>query len=375
MRKYWMIVLCAALLLPRFAAAESKTAKAELLMPAGSAAVLSEQNASDPLPVAGLTKLPAILTLCRAFDTGLIAPDTEMEVSKKASKVSGPTAFLEAGERVRAEELIKAAVMISAGDAITALMENAFGSEEVFLNNIGVILKEAGVDVAMENSLGTGTLFSCEDLIKLGNAALSSKTYLDYSGRYMDELPHAGRSDTELANANRMVRSYSGCFGLLTGSSKTDGYCGLFAAKRNDMTYLCAVIGSPTSEARFSEATKLFDNAFANYRLETPATANEPLLTDVPVLYGDQKSVNLVPLETTVYLMNKADGGIVTQFEVPETLLAPLDPAVSVGTATFYDAGGNCSARCRSIRTRRSIRTGLRTSSGGFAERILRAEM
>ena len=340
MRKYWMIVLCAARLLPRFAAAESKTAKAELLMPAGSAAVLSEQNASDPLPVAGLTKLPAILTLCRAFDTGLIAPDTEMEVSKKASKVSGPTAFLEAGERVRAEELIKAAVMISAGDAITALMENAFGSEEVFLNNIGVILKEAGVDVAMENSLGTGTLFSCEDLIKLGNAALSSKTYLDYSGRYMDELPHAGRSDTELVNANRMVRSYSGCFGLLTGSSKTDGYCGLFAAKRNDMTYLCAVIGSPTSEARFSEATKLFDNAFANYRLETPATANEPLLTDVPVLYGDQKSVNLVPLETTVYLMNKADGGIVTQFEVPETLLAPLDPAVSVGTATFYDAGG-----------------------------------
>lgn len=340
MRRKLIVLLCAVMLLAGKSKADSKSARASVLMPAGSAAVLSEENAEEKLPVAGLTKLPAILTLCRAFDSGLIAPETEMEVSKKASKVSGPTAFLEAGEHIRADELLKAAVMISAGDAIYALMENAFGSEEVFLNNIGVILREANVEVQLETCLGTGTPFSCTDLIRLGNLALESDSFLQYCGRYMDATPHQKGGETELVNANRLIRTYSGCFGLLTGSSKTDGYSGLFAAKRNDMTYLCAVIGSATSEARFAEAIRLFDNAFANYRLETPAKAGEPLEQAYPVLYGDRKTVNLVPKETIVLLMNKADGGVVTELNVPETLLAPLDPETPVGTATFYNAEG-----------------------------------
>ena len=342
MRRVFVWLLCAAvLMLPVRGSAEGGDAKAYLLMPAGSGAVLREERGEERFSVAGLCKLPAILTLCRAFDEGLIAPDASVDVSKRASKVSGPSAFLEAGERIAAGELIKAAVMISAGDAITALGETAFGSEEVFLQNIGVILREAEVTAQPETCLGTGLQLSCQELIRLGNVALLSKTYRTYCGLYMDTIPHSKGTSTELVTGNRMVRSYSGCFGLLTGSSREDGYCGLFAAERNGMTYLCAVIGSPTSEARFARAGQLFDDAFANYRLDQPATKGEPMLVDYPVLYGDQKTVSLLPEETVVLLRNKADGAITTSYDLPDALPAPLDPAVAVGTAAFTDESGS----------------------------------
>ena len=341
MRRFWMVVLCAALLmLPLHGLAESSDQKAYLLMPAGSGAVLRQERAEERFSVAGLCKLPAILTLCRAFDQGLIASDAVVDVSKRASKVSGPSAFLEAGERIAAGELIKAAVMISAGDAITALGETAFGSEEVFLQNIGVILGEAGIDQIPPSSLGTGMQFSCEELLRLGNAALGSETYRRYCGLYMDSVTHSRGSTTELVTGNRMVRSYSGCFGLLTGSSREDGYCGVFAAERNGMTYLCAVIGSPTSDARFARAGQLFDDAFANYRLDVPATQGEPLLEDYPVLYGDRKAVTLVPEDTVVLLRSKTDGAIDASYDLPDALLAPLDPKVPVGSVSFTDESG-----------------------------------
>lgn len=342
MRRIIAIVLCAAFLLsPLAAGADGNDAKAYLLIPAGSSAVLNEMRSEERFSPAGLCKLPAILALCRAFDTGLIAPDAMMEVSKKASKVSGPTAFLEAGEKIAAGELIKAAIMISAGDAIVALGENAFGSEEVFLQNIGVILAEASVDVTLLSCLGTGTAFSCAELGRLGMLALGSETFRHYCGVYMDSIAHQKGTTTELVSANRMVRSYSGCIGLMTGSAREDGYCGIFAAERNGMTYLCVVLGCPTSDARFAEATRLFDDAFANYRLEMPATAGEPLVKDYPVLYGDRKTVDLVPDESVVLLCKKADGAIDTTYDLPDALLAPLNPADAVGTATFTDAAGN----------------------------------
>lgn len=335
-------ILLGTILLPGKVSAEgTKEAKAILLRPHNSEIVMDQKNSTDRYSVAGLCKIPALLTLCRAFDEGLIPLDTEMEVSQKASKVPGPTAFLEAGEQVRAGELIKAAVMISAGDAIWTLMENAFGSEEIFLQNIGIVLKDAGVDLTLETCLGTGTLFSCDDLYRLGELAIESKTFLQYAGLYMDSLSHQKGSTTELVNANRMIRSYGGCIGLLTGSSREDGYCGVFAAKRNEMTYLCCIIGSPTSEARFAEATQLLDNAFANYKLETPASAGKTLYPEWPVLYGDRKTVDLVPHDNVVLLRSKADGALEQSDDLPEALLAPLDPDAAVGNVTFTDAAGN----------------------------------
>ena len=300
---------------------------------------LLDKKGAEPMAVAGLRKLPAVLTLCRAFDSGLIGENTGMQVSPHAASISGPTAFLESGERIEAGDLLKAAVMISAGDAIVTLGENAFGSESVFLNNIQVTLKELGVDRTLTDCLGTGTAFSARDLCALGAAAVKSDHFCRWSDQYMEHIVHAGGRETELVNANRMIRSYSGCFGLMTGSQKEEGYSGVFAVRRQEAVYVAVVIGAKSSEVRFAAAGALFDYAFATFQPVHLAGVGEVAAPDWPVANGDRATVDLVAHEDASLLLSRQAGKVERRLDVPESLTAPLFAEESVGHAVFSLGG------------------------------------
>ena len=317
----------------------SADAPAWCLMLPGREEPLLDKKGTEPMAVAGLRKLPAVLTLCRAFDSGLIQESTGMQVSPRAASIPGPTAFLESGERIEAGELLKAAVMISAGDAIVTLGENAFGSESVFLNNIQVTLKELGVERTLTDCLGSGIAFSARDLCALGTAAVKSEHFCRWSAQYMEHIVHAGGRETELVNANRMIRSYSGCFGLMTGSQKEEGYTGVFAVKRQEVVYVAAVVGARTSEERFAAAGSLFDYAFAAFQPVRLSGAGEVVMPDWPVLYGDRDAVDLVAHEDASLLLSKQAGKVERRLDVPEQLTAPLYAEESVGAAVFTLGG------------------------------------
>ena len=300
---------------------------------------LLDKKGGEAMAVAGLRKLPAVLTLCRAFDKGLISESAGMQVSPHAASIPGPTAFLESGERIDAGSLLMAAVMISAGDAIVTLGENAFGSESVFLNNIQVTLKELGVERTLTDCLGSGIAFSAQDLCALGTAAVKSEHFCRWSGQYMEHIVHPGGRETELVNANRMIRSYSGCFGLMTGSQKEEGYTGVFAVKRQEVVYVAAIIGAKSSEERFAAAGALFDYAFATFQPVRLTGAQEVVAPDWPVLYGDRDAVDLVAHEDASLLLAKQAGKVDRRLDVPDPLTAPLYADESVGVAVFSLGG------------------------------------
>jgi D-alanyl-D-alanine carboxypeptidase len=323
----------------RFAGAE-QTVKAYCVLSPQTSKTISGFAADEAFGVAGLSKLPAILTLCFAADRGLISPETTVTVGMRASSIGGPSAYLKTSEQIGADALLRAAVMISAGDAIWALMEHAFGSEDVFRQNIELTLKEIGVEHEMKRALGTDDKFTCHELAMLGQAALNSKTFLKYCAEKYAVLKHADGRETELANANKLLTSLSGCIGLLTGSSKTDGYCGVFACKRKDTTFVCAAVGAPNSKARFETVSHLIEEAFANYAVFTLSKADEPVVDGYPVKGGDADTVDLYTGENVALLLRKSDGEPKQQFLLPDTLQAPLDPAFSVGSVSFIDANG-----------------------------------
>lgn len=310
------------------------------VMPLHSDTVVSENNADEWLNVAGLTKLPAVLTLCLAFDKGLIDENSEINVSSNAASIGGPSAYLKKGEKVAAKELIRAAVMISAGDAIYALFEHAFGSEDVFLDNIKLTMQSAGVKKELPGCLGTYMTFSCKELIPFGELAVDSPTFMKYCNEKYAVLTHSDGRKTELATANKLLTTLPGCIGLFTGSSKTDGYCGVFACRRGETTYLCALIGAENSKNRFDTATKLFEEAFANYKYDSICTPEEPLLEAYPVEGGDRDFVDLYSKDQYGLLLKKNGGEPQKRFDLPETLSAPLDPEHAVGSIAFYDSNG-----------------------------------
>ena len=342
MRKTIILILATLLIVSGISVAQAdQTCKAYCVLSPQTSETISQFQSDESFGVAGLSKLPAILTLCRAVDRDLFSPDATVKVGMRAATIGGPSAYLKASEEIKADELLRAAVMISAGDAIWALMDHAFGSEEVFRQNITLTLKEIGIDHEMQQALGTEDRFSCRELALLGQAALNSNTFLRYCSEKYAVLKHADGRETELANANKLLTSLSGCIGLLTGSSKTDGYCGVFACKRKDTTYICTMVGAQNSKARFEIVTQLIEEAFANHTVYTLTSLDTPVLADYPVLGGDTDKVDLYTEETVALLLRKSEGEPKPQFDLPEMLEAPLDPAFSVGTVSFVDANGS----------------------------------
>jgi D-alanyl-D-alanine carboxypeptidase (penicillin-binding protein 5/6) len=317
---------------------------AAVLMEPATVTRLWGEKADEKRSVAGLSKLPAILTLCEAMDEGLVSRDGSVAVSSRAAGIPGPSAFLSSGEVLPAWELMKAAVMISAGDAIMALGESAYGSESVFVENINVTLRQIGLSTEVRDPLGTGETFSAWDLAMLGKAAAESKTFTTYCCLYMDSITHMDGRATELVNANRLIKNYAGSRGLLTGSSAEDGYCGIYLATRNGTDLIAVVLGSQNANKRTVAAVSLLDYGFANFRTYQLAAAGDVLAEEIPVEGGDVKKVNLVARENVCIIAQTSLGKPREKTVLPDTLSAPLTPDTPVGTEEFRFEDGSLAA-------------------------------
>ena len=322
------------------APASMKDASGALLAEASTQQTLAEQNADTARPVAGLAKLPALLVLCEAVDQGKLDLKSDIAVSRHAASVPGPTAFIEGGELISAENLMKAACMICAGDAVMALGEALYGTETAFVEQINARLKELGVDAVYTNATGQDTALSPRQLAKLGAALMQSTCFTAHSKLMLEDFTHADGRQTKLVNANRMIRSYAGCGGVATGSSPTDGYGGVFSVTRGDTQLICVVLGCPNSSTRFALVSAMLDQAFAAKKAQKLAKQGDVLAENVRVNGGKQRSVNLVAKDTVVLLLDKSDPTLVPVENIPDELDAPLAATDVVGSISYRTPEG-----------------------------------
>lgn len=345
------IVMLACMALPALATAEEidavslVDAKAALLVEASTQQAIMGNGGDVLLNVAGLAKMPALLVVCEAVDNGLLDKAATVHVSRYAAGITGPTAFIEADETIKAGDLIKAAVIIGAGDAMVALGEHAFGTETAFVEQIHARLQALGIDVQLKNAVGQGAQFSAAMLAKIGAELMKSAAFMETSNIMLDSITHSDGRTTELASANRMLRNYAGCGGVMTGSSPEDGYCGVFSVARGDTQLIAVVAGCKNSSTRFAVATNMLDQAFAAKRVQKLATAGEVLAENVRVKGGEQKHINLVAKETVVLLLDKAEPSMQAVKDIPESIQAPVLTNQPVGFIIYQTESGEVKGR------------------------------
>ncbi len=325
---------------PEQPAVSMEDASGALLVEASTQQPLLESNADTPQSVAGLVKLPAILVLCEAVDSGALDLTSNLMISDKAASIGGPTAFIEAGETISAAPLMKAAIMISAGDAILALGEAAFGTETAFAERIRERFSELGIDAAFDNALGTGARLSPRQLAILGAALMKSPCFTAHSKLTLEGISHQDGRETELVNANRMLRTYAGCVGVATGSSAEDGYCGVFYVIRGDTHLICVTLGCRNANTRFALAGNMLDQIFATKKAQCLANAGDVIAESVRVQGGSRREVNLVAKDTVVLLLDKSEPALTAVENIPDRLEAPLSTGDVVGNVSYQTADG-----------------------------------
>lgn len=333
------IALCAAMLACPAALAEGVTAetgqvKAAIVTEAQSGQRIFEKNAEERLNLGGLVRLPALLYALECMDSGKLAADENIVVSPEAASVGGATAFLKAGETIKAGTAMKAAVMITAGDATFALAEACAGGQDAAVKAINELMQDAGVYAEVSSIDGKGLMLSAEELAKLGARLAKSGTYKQYSALYLDEIQHENGTRTELVNQNKLIKSLDGCFAGSTGSSSEAQYCGVFMVKRKGAVFIAAVIGAADSKTRFSCASKTIEASAAAVSIKTPVKKGDKVVENVSVSGGITKNVNLVAAEdVTLIVWNGDEPRSVINAE--EAYAAPVMAGDKAGTLEY----------------------------------------
>src|SRR5690625_4319796 len=108
-------------------------AKSSILIEQSTGKILHENNANEELSPASMTKIMTLILVMEAIDNKQLSLDEEITVSEHASSMGGTQVFLEAGEIMTVDDLVKAVSIASTNDASVALAEKSAGSEKAFV--------------------------------------------------------------------------------------------------------------------------------------------------------------------------------------------------------------------------------------------------
>ena len=310
------------------------SAKAVVLMEKSTGKVLYSENENEKLYPASVTKIMTILLVCEALESGKIKLSDTVSCSENAASKGGSQIWLEAGETMSVQELLKATCVYSANDACTLLGEYVAGSEQDFNNMMNNRAKELGMNnTHFDNCTGlddtTDThLTTAYDVALMSKELLKYDFIKEYTTIWMDSLRNG---ETQLVNTNKLVRFYNGITGLKTGTTEKAGCCVAAAAERNNMELIAVVMGSENSNDRFSTAENLLDWGFANFEIYTPEI-KDTIKKEIDVLFGMKDSVGVkIPVLSSV-LINKGESqNISAETEIAENITAPVAENQTVG--------------------------------------------
>ena len=117
-----------------------------LLMEFSTGEIIYGKNINEKGYPASMTKMMGLFLILRKIKDGSIKYDDIVTVSSNAASMGGSQVFLEAGEQITVNDLFKAICIASANDAIVALGEYAYGSEENFINEMNKMAKKLGMN-------------------------------------------------------------------------------------------------------------------------------------------------------------------------------------------------------------------------------------
>ena len=106
-----VVAFLGAMFLPVASLALEASAKQAVLLDFDTGVELYSKNADDLMPPASMTKMMTVYLLFERLKEGRLALDDELLVSRKAWRKGGSKMFVEAGKRVRVEDLIRGIVV------------------------------------------------------------------------------------------------------------------------------------------------------------------------------------------------------------------------------------------------------------------------
>ena len=313
--------------------------QAAILIDEDSGTVLYEKNADESRPIASITKIMTLLLTFEALEAGKVSLSDIVPVSEHAYHMGGSQIWLEPGEQLTLDEMLKAICISSANDAAVAVAEFIGGSEPVFVERMNARAKELGMQsTTFRNACGLdedGHLSTARDVAIMSREMLLNHPEIEnYCTVWMDTLRGGA---TQLVNTNKLLHRYNGITGLKTGTTGGAGVCISASAARDGLRLVAVILGAPSSKDRFEAAAALLDYGFGGWQAAPlPAPEVQPLQLKVKGSAEDSVPLDYSALPQTVLLPREGTAALTAQASLPQQLEAPVEKGQTVGTVQVY---------------------------------------
>ena len=324
----------------------SLNARAAVLMDADSGRILYGKNETMAFPMASTTK---IMTLIVALEHN--EPDQIVMASAGASAMPEVRLGVHEGERYRMEDLYYAMMLESFNDAAMMIAEGTVGSVENFaelMNEKAISLgctqtyfiTPNGLDAADEKGVHSST---AEDMAKIMRYAIDNEDFLkitqtaDYSFTDCDR-----KRSFEVHNKNVLLTMMDGVLSGKTGYTADAGYCYVCAVKKDDRTFIAALLGSgwpPHKGYKWSDVQALLDYGDKNYRYQTIDISKGVPDRQVHVMNGEQNFATVRAKQTNYRFLLSSEDKVHVESVLPGQLEAPVEAGQSVGSIRIFVNG------------------------------------
>lgn len=308
------------------ASAQSIETQAEqaILIDRTTGTVLFEKNADERMPTSSMSKVMTMYMLFEALEDGRVTMDDRFTVSERAWRKGGSKMFVEVGEQVSVQDLVRGIIVQSGNDASIVVAEALAGTEEEFARRMTERARELGLDSTnLMNATGwpdPDHYSTARDLARLAEALIDD--FPDYYDYYAEtEFTYA---DIRQSNRNPLLYRNIGADGLKTGHTSEAGYGLMASAERNGRRLILVVNGLESASARSEESERLIEWGFREFETELLFDADDPV-DEAWVWQGDPGMVPLV-VRDDLYLTRQrgTDQEMEMTVRVEEPLPAPI---------------------------------------------------
>lgn len=317
------------------------SARSAILLDADTGTIIYEKNSHDKLPPASITKVMTMLLTMEAIDEGQLKLTDKVRTSEYAASMGGSQIFLEPGEEMTVDEMLKGIAMASGNDASVAMAEKIAGSEEGFVKLMNEKAAELGMkDTHFVNCNGLPAenhYTSAHDIAVMSRELLKYDQITKYTGAYQDYLRKDSEKPFWLVNTNKLVRFYTGADGLKTGYTSEAKFCLSATAKRDGLRAVAVVMGAPDTKTRNNEVSRMFDYAFSQYTMHSIYKPGE-VLGIVKVQKGNVPEISIQAEKDYSVLVKKGvkNPDIRHEIQLDPNVKAPVAAGQVIGKLSVY---------------------------------------
>ena len=311
-----------------------------IVIDADSGAVLAAENADKTVHPASLTKMMTAYIGAIEIALGNINRNDKVLISEKAWKMSGSTMFVEVGEQMPVQELLKGIIIVSGNDASVALAEYIAGSEDSFTQLMNNIAKKLGmINTHFMNASGwpvNNHYSTARDLAILSkhiledypeDYALYAQKYYQYGVNKQTGLPLHHQ-----ANRNRLLWSNPDVDGLKTGYTESSGFSLAVTAKRDGRRLIIIILGAKNEKQRTEEAQKLLTYGFRFFE-NIDLKKEDIAFQKIPVWKGKSNTVSIdINKDLIVTVPRGTSKDLKLFFDIQSIIEAPIEIGEQLGT-------------------------------------------